>query len=60
MATSNFYVKNAKSYYALKDTYEVENEEGVMEEFTHDEWEWDNLLDYISYCGKEGKFFVCT
>ena len=59
MATSNFYVKNAKSYYAFKDTYEVENEEGVMEEFTRDEWEWDELLDYIRYRGEEGKFFDC-
>lgn len=55
MATSNFYVKNAKSYYALKDTYEVENEEGVMEEFTRDEWEWDELLDYIRYRGEGRK-----
>jgi len=59
MATSNFYVKNAKSYYAFKGTYEVENDEGVMEEVTRDEWEWDELLDYIRYRGEDGKLFDC-
>ena len=59
MATRNFWLKNARSYYAFNDTYEMENEEGVMEEFTRDEWEWDELLDCIRYRGKEGKFFDC-
>ncbi len=59
MATSNFYIKNAKSYYAFNDTYEVENDEGVMEEVTRDEWDWDNLMEYILYRGEEGKVFDC-
>lgn len=59
MATSNFYIKNAQSYYAFNDTYEVENEEGVMEEVTRDEWDWDGLLDDICYRGELGKIFDC-
>ena len=59
MATCNFWLKNAQSYYTFNDTYEVENEEGVMEEVTRDEWEWDNLLDFICYRGEESKIFDC-
>jgi hypothetical protein len=59
MATANFYIKNAQSYYVIADTYEIENEEGVIEEVTRDQWDWDDLLDYICHRGKEGKFFDC-
>jgi hypothetical protein len=59
MATCNFWLKNAQSYYALKDTCEYENEEGVMEEVPRDEWDWDDLLDCIRYRGEEGKIFNC-
>ena len=56
MATSNFKVINAKSYYAFLNTYKVENEEGVMEEVERDEWDWENLLEWIRYRGEEGIF----
>ena len=59
MATCNFYVKNAQSYYVFNDTCEYENEEGVMEEVPRDEWDWDDLLDCIRYRGEEGKIFNC-
>ena len=59
MATCNFWLKNAQSYYAFNDTCEYENEEGVMEEVPRDEWDWDDLLDCIRYRGEEGKIFDC-
>lgn len=59
MATSNFYIKNAQSYYVFNDTYEYENEDGVMEEVTRDDWEWEDLLDSISYRAADGKIFDC-
>ena len=59
MATSNFYIKNAQGYYAFNDTYETENDEGVMEEVTRDEWDWEDLMDCICYRGEEGKIFNC-
>ena len=59
MATCNFYIKNAQSYYAFNDTYETENDEGVMEEVTRDEWDWEDLIDCIYYRGEEGKIFNC-
>lgn len=59
MATCNFWLKNAKSYYAFNDTYEVENDEGVMEEVTREDWEWEDLLDCICYRGKDSKIFDC-
>ena len=57
MATANFKVINAKSYYVLNDTYEVENEEGVMEEVVRDEWEFQDLMDDIRYRGELCKNF---
>ena len=59
MATSNFYIKNAQSYYAFNDTYNTINDEGEEVEVTRDECEWDDLLDCICYRGEEGKFFTC-
>jgi len=59
MATANFYIKNAQSYYAFNDTYKTENDEGEEVEVVRDEWEWDDLLDCICYRGKEGKIFDC-
>lgn len=49
MATANFIIINAKSYYAISDTYECENDEGVMETFERDQWEWDEFIDNIRY-----------
>ncbi len=60
MATANFKVINAQSYYILNDTYEMENEEGVMEEVVRDDWEWDDLLRGIRYWGEETEMFPCT
>ena len=59
MATCNFWLKNAQSYYAFNDTYKTENDEGEEVEVTRDECEWDDLLDCICYRGEEGKFFTC-
>lgn len=59
MATCNFWVKNAKSYYVFDDTYNTINDEGEEVEVTRDDWDWDNLLDEIRYLGKEGKIFDC-
>ena len=58
MATSNFWVKNAQSYYVFKDTCEYENEEGVMEEVPRDEWDWQSVMDDIRYYGKDGNIFT--
>lgn len=60
MATANFNVINAQSYYVLNNTYECENDEGVMEEVVRDEWEWDDLLRDIRYWGEETEMFPCT
>lgn len=60
MATCNFWLKNAKSYYAFNDTYKTENDEGEEVDVTRDYWEWVELLDDIRYRGKEGKIFDCT
>lgn len=59
MATCNFWLKNARSYYAFNDTYNTINDEGEEVEVTRDECEWDDLLDCICYRGEEGKFFTC-
>ena len=59
MATCNFWLKNAQSYYAFNDTYKTENDEGEEIEIARDEWEWDALLDDIYYRGEEGKIFDC-
>ena len=59
MATCNFWLKNARSYYAFNDTYKTENDEGEEVEVMRDEWEWDDLLDCIRYRGEEGKIFTC-
>lgn len=59
MATCNFWLKNAQSYYAFNDTYNTINDEGEEVEVTRDECEWDDLLDCICYRGEEGKFFTC-
>lgn len=59
MATCNFWLKNAQSYYAFNDTYNTINDEGEEVELTRDELEWDDLLDCICYRGKEGKIFDC-
>lgn len=57
MATCNFWLKNAQSYYAFNDTYKTENNEGEEVEVVRDEWEWDDLLDCIRYRGEETKEF---
>lgn len=59
MATCNFWLKNARSYYAFNDTYNTINDEGEEVEVTRDECEWYDLLGYICYRGEEGKFFTC-
>lgn len=59
MATSNFWVKNAQSYYAFKDTYATVNDEGEDVEVTRSDWDWDDLLECICYRGEEGKIFDC-
>jgi hypothetical protein len=59
MATVNFSVKNAQSYYAINDTYKTENDEGEEVEVARDQWDWDDLIDSIRYRGEEGKIFVC-
>lgn len=59
MATCNFWLKNAQSYYAFNDTYKTYDDEGEEVEVVRDDWEWEDLLDCICYRGKEGKFFVC-
>ena len=59
MATCNFWVKNAKSYYVFDDNYSTINDEGEEVEVARDEWDWDSLLDEIRYLGKEGKIFDC-
>lgn len=59
MATANFWVKNAKSYYAFNDTYNTINDEGEEVEVIRDEWDWDVLLDSICYRGEDGKIFDC-
>lgn len=57
MATCNFWLKNAQSYYAFNDTYKTENDGGEEVEVVRDEWEWDDLLDCIRYRGEETKEF---
>lgn len=59
MATSNFWVRNAQSYYAFKDTYTTVNDEGEDVEVTRSDWDWDDLLECICYRGEEGKIFDC-
>lgn len=59
MATANFWVKNAQSYYAINDTYTTDNDEGEEVEVARDQWDWDDLLDGIRYRGEEGKIFDC-
>lgn len=59
MATCNFWLKNARSYYAFNDTYNTINDDGEEVEVTRDECEWYDLLGYICYRGEEGKFFTC-
>lgn len=59
MATCNFWLINAQSYYAFNDTYKTENDEGEEVEVVREDWEWNDLLDYICYRGKEGKIFDC-
>lgn len=59
MATCNFWLKNARSYYVFNDTYNTINDDGEEVEVTRDECEWYDLLGYICYRGEEGKFFTC-
>lgn len=59
MATANFWVKNAQSYYAFNDTYKTDNDEGEEVEVARDQWDWDDLLDCIRYRGEEDKIFDC-
>ena len=57
MATSNFWVRNAQSYYVFGDTYETENDEGQMVEVERDDWEWNELLNDIRYYGEDSGLF---
>lgn len=57
MATANFYIKNALNYYAIFDTYECENEEGEMQTYERDEWDWNELFNDIRYRGEICKNF---
>lgn len=57
MATANFYIKNARNYYVWADTYEGENEDGEVQEFERDEWDWNELLNDIRYRGEDTKLF---
>ncbi len=57
MATPNFSIKNASSYYVILDTYECENEDGVMEEYTRDNWDFQDLFDDIAYRGEDNNDF---
>lgn len=50
MATANFSKVNAQNYYAILDTYEEENEEGVMTEYQRDYWDFQILYDSIRSC----------
>ena len=59
MATCNFWLKNARGYYAFSNTYKTYNEEGEEVEVEREDWDWEDLLDYICERGKEGKFFDC-
>jgi hypothetical protein len=59
MATCNFWLKNAQSYYAFNNTYNTINDEGEEVEVARDEWDWDDLLDNIRYSGEESKIFDC-
>jgi len=49
MATANFSVINARGYYTILDTYEAENEEGVMQTYERDEWDFENIIDNIRH-----------
>lgn len=49
MATANFYTRNAQSYYAFRDTYQYENEDGTTEDVMRDEMDWDILMDDIRF-----------
>ena len=57
MATANFYLINAQSYYVITDDYEIENENGEKEVVVRDEWEVQDLLDDIRYNGKESGLY---
>ena len=59
MATCNFNVKNAKSYYAFADSYEMETEDGETYEVVRDEYDWEDLMDCIRARGEENKKFDC-
>ena len=61
MATSNFWVNNAMSYYAFNDSYEVENDEGMAEMVQRDQYDWDSLMEDIAYRGElDGTFPICS
>ena len=57
MATANFSVINARGYYTILDTYEAENEDGVMQTYERDEWDFRDLMDDIRYRGEICKNF---
>lgn len=45
MSTANFSLVNAKKYYAVKSTFEYENEEGQIEEQYKESWDWENDIE---------------
>jgi hypothetical protein len=71
MATANFRVINAKSYYVINDTYEVEGEEverdgfeweDIMDDIRHNEtfpnpsYGWDRNMDARELCGSDANW----
>lgn len=57
MATANFYVKNAKSYYVFSGVGEYENENGEMEERYREGWEFDMIMEDIRNYGEYSGMF---
>lgn len=53
MATANFSVINANSYYAIMDSYEDENGETIE----RDDWAWEDTLEFIREDGTESGLF---
>lgn len=52
MSTANFSVINARGYYTILDTYECEDENGVMQTYQRDEWDFEDIMNNIRYNSK--------
>lgn len=49
MSTANFSVINARGYYTILDTYEFEDENGVMQTYERDEWDFEDIMSNIRH-----------